>query len=69
MAKLTKGYKTGKAQQLRHCCREIRISCPNELGRIYDGFNTLTNQKEYWMLIKISRNYYDNIMQQILLPN
>jgi len=68
MASLTKGYKTGKAQPVWHCCREIRICCPNELGKIYDGFNTITEEKEYWMCIKINKNYNDNIMQRIFLP-
>jgi hypothetical protein len=68
MAKLTKGYKTGKAQPLWRCCREIRICCPNELGKIYDGLNTLTGEYEYWMCIKINANYNDNIMQRVFLP-
>lgn len=68
MAKLTNGYKTGKAQPVWKCCRMIRISMPNELGKIYDGLNTLTDEYEYWMCIKINKNYNDNIMQRIFLP-
>ncbi len=64
---LTKGYKTGKAQTVSKCCREIRISCPNELGKIYEGFNTLTEEKEYWMCIKVAKNFNDNIMQRLFL--
>ena len=65
--KLTKGYKTGKAQPVKDCCRAIRISTPDKLGVIYEGLNTLPDEPvyEYWMCIKINKNYNDNIMQQI----
>ncbi len=65
MTKITKGYKTGKAQPVWKCCRQIRICMPNELGKIYEGLNTLTNEYEYWICIKLNNNYNDNIMQRI----
>ena len=68
MSKLTKGYKTGVSQPVWKCCRQIRLCSPNELGEIYEGLNTLTNEYEFWMCIKIEKNpkkgYY-NIMQRI----
>lgn len=63
--KLTKGYKTGVSQKLFKCCREIRIQTPNELGKIYEGVNTLNDKLEKWMLIKVAKDYNDNIMQRI----
>jgi len=67
--KLTKGYKTGKAQPLWMCIREIRICTPNELGKIYDGYNDKTFEVEYWMCIKIKKNYNFNIMQRVFISN
>lgn len=67
MGKITKGYKVGKAQTLWKCCREIRIQTPKELGVIYEGFNTISQQHEKWMLIKIDKSdHNNNILQQIL---
>ena len=65
MPKLTKGYKTGIAQPVWKCCRMIRICCPSKLGEIYEGFNTLTNEKEFWMCIKVTNDCNNNIMQRI----
>ena len=65
MSKLTKGYKTGKAQAVWKCPREIRICCPNELGAIYTCSDFGSTPIQYWMCIKINKNYNDNIMQQI----
>lgn len=65
MSKLTKGYKTGVAQPVWKCCRQIRLSTPNKLGEIYEGLNTLTDEYEYWMCIKVTMNFNDNIMQRI----
>lgn len=65
MNKLTKGYKTGKAQKAYKCCRMIRICVPNKLGEITEAYNTDTNELEYWMCIKIKPNSFDNILQRI----
>jgi hypothetical protein len=65
MAKVTKGYKTGKAQPVWKCAREIRICTPNILGEIYDCNAWETGEPEYWMCIKINKNYNDNIMQRV----
>lgn len=65
MAKLTKGYKTGKAQPVWKCPREIRICCPNKLGEIYTCSNWGEGELQHWMCIKINKNYNDNIMQRV----
>ncbi len=66
--KLTKGYKTGKAQKVSACCREIRIQTPKVLGEIYTGYNTLTEETESWMCIKVTPNWNNNIVQRIPNP-
>ncbi len=63
MVKLTKGYKTGKAQPVWKCAREIRICAPNKLGEIYTCYNE--GEIEQWMCIKVNKNYNYNIMQQV----
>jgi hypothetical protein len=65
MSKLTKGYKTGRAQKVGNCCREIRIQSPSVIGEIYEGLNTLTDKNEKWMLIKIANKSINSIVQQI----
>jgi hypothetical protein len=63
--KLTKGYKTGKSQPAWKCCRMIRICPPNQLGEIHDVFNTMTEEYESWMCIKVDKNSMNNILQRI----
>ena len=67
MARLTKGYQTGKAQKAWKCCREIRLQnlCSSKLGKIFVGFNTNTDEIEHWMCIKITNNFNNNILQRI----
>ena len=65
MAKITKGYKTGKAKPVWKCVREIRICTPNELGKIYTCSDFGNSEIEQWMCIKINKNYNDNIMQKV----
>ena len=65
-SKLTKGYKTGKAQKVADCCRMVRICPPTKLGEIVEALNTLTEEQEKWMLIKINKkNSFDSIVQRI----
>ena len=65
MARITKGYKTGKAQPVWKCAREIRICTPNELGKIHTCSDWDNSGVEQWMCIKINNNYNDNIMQKV----
>ena len=65
MSKLTKGYKTGKAQRIGLCCREIRICPPKELGDIAEGMNTISGEYEFWMLIKKEKRWADSVVQRI----
>ena len=57
--KAPKGFKKGRAKSLTRCCREIRISCRNELGFIASGrFNwSKDNPEEFVMVIKESHPY------------
>ena len=65
MSKITKGYKTGTSQPMSKCCRMVRLSPCHTIGDICEGLNTLTDEYEYWMCIKIAKNFNDNIMQRI----
>ena len=40
---------------------------PDKLNKIYEGFNTITNELECWKCIKVKTNYNINIMQQLFL--
>ena len=62
---LIKGYRKGKVSRVEKCCREIRISIPHTLGKIYEGFNTFTGEQEFWMCIKEEKDPNKNIMQRI----
>ena len=65
--KVTKGYKTGKAQPAWKCCRMIRICPPNQVGEISNVFNTETEEYESWMCIKVDKkNCMNNILQKIV---
>ena len=58
--------KRGKSQKLWKCCREIRIQGANMIiNGIYTGYNTLTEEEEKWLCLKISKDYNDNILQRI----
>lgn len=59
--------KRGKAQSLGKCCREIRIQTPNNVGEIYSGFNTHTEELEYWECIKTHKDTNKNIMQRVFI--
>lgn len=65
MSQLTKGYKTGKAQPVWKCQREIRICAPNQLGKIYTCSNWGNGETEQWMCIKVTKDYNNNIMQRV----
>lgn len=57
--------KKGKAQPLWKCCREIRIQMPSEKEVIYSGLNTLTEEHEDWLLIKLNKDRNFHIMQRV----
>lgn len=44
----------GRAQKISKCCREIRIAGAafTKPLDLIEGFNTLTNQHEFWIIIK-----------------
>ena len=66
MARLTKGYITGKAQRVSSCQREIRICTPSVLGKIYTCSNFGRDEDaEKWMCIKVGKDYNNNIMQRV----
>jgi hypothetical protein len=67
---LKKRYKFGKAQTLSKCCREIRIGRIKEVGDIESGYNTITNQHEKWVCIKIGKpgsNFMSSTIMQFLI--
>ncbi len=61
--------KIGKCQPLWKCCREIRIQCPSKLDEIYNGFNTITESKEYWRIKKINKDRNFTIMERVYPEN
>lgn len=56
LKKALKGYKRGKCQGLDKCCRDVRIGaiCAS-LYAIIHGFNTITEQVETWIIIKMPK--------------
>ena len=60
-----KNARLGKVKKVKNCCREIRIGLSYQEGKIYDSFNTNTNELEYWLCIKSHKNFYDSVMQRI----
>lgn len=65
MSELTKGLKKGKAQPVYKCCREVRLWAGGKLGEETSGFNTLTNELEHWICIKVDKNPNNSIVQRI----
>lgn len=59
--------KRGVAQKLSKCCREIRMQAGNmSVNSIYTGYNTLTNEEEKWLCLKVKKDYNDNILQRLI---
>ena len=60
-------FKFGNATQVMNLCREIRICMPNEVGKVYDGFDTDKNERQYWVCVKATKFIPSNIMQRIYI--
>ncbi|MCK9542550.1 MAG: hypothetical protein M0R03_11040 [Novosphingobium sp.] len=58
--------KLGEARPMYKCCRQIRIQFPNEIGKIYSGVNTMTEEEEKWICIKVTKNCNNNILQRVI---
>ena len=65
MSKITKGLNLGKATEIQNCCREIRIVDCSYIGQILEGFNTVTEKQEKWIVIRKDKRYGKSIVQQI----
>ncbi len=59
----------GITRVVRQCCREIRIQMLSVAGKIYEGYNTLTEEFEVWLCISPSQDYNHTQLQQILRIN
>ena len=48
------------------CCREVRLDMPTEAGKLCSGYNTLTEEFEYWLCIQASKDYNRSQLQRVL---
>ncbi len=48
------------------CCREIRIQMPWQEGKVYHGYNTITEEHEDWLCIRQAKDYNFSQLQRII---
>jgi translation initiation factor 2 alpha subunit (eIF-2alpha) len=55
----------GECVSVQDCCRDIRIQFPSELGKVYSGFNTITDESEEWLCISIAKDGWKTKLQRV----
>lgn len=60
------GCKIGDVCEFNMCCREVRLgSTPCEVGKKLDGWNTIADEHEEWVVVEVRDNPWHSLVKRI----